>query len=268
MRKSNIISFILGAVVLGTISTVFAYTLFANNVGYEPQDEAWEVDNVKSAIDDLHKKVTERDIFCVALSGDKDTLGSKYGCNLGDGKINYLYLLKSESATRTLIMQENIATGMTWYNAMNYLTTGAGSNLNTTWSNVSYISLPSAKDIADAVGNYNWKVENVTKGDDFCFGNINSSACIYQGSTSFAQEAKKYNYLFDYTRECANFGCSNSLNSSYAFGYWTKDEDSQNSNYAWYVDRKGAITEDYEKTQSSYFGVRLVVKVRDYNLSK
>ena len=63
MRKSNIISFILGAVVLGTISTVFAYTLFANNVGYEPQDEAWEVDNVKSAIDDLHHRIKTIDDY-------------------------------------------------------------------------------------------------------------------------------------------------------------------------------------------------------------
>ena len=59
--KNNIIGFILGAVIFSTI-TVFAYDLFANNIGYTPIDDTWKkidgssIDNVKDAIDDLYHK--------------------------------------------------------------------------------------------------------------------------------------------------------------------------------------------------------------------
>ena len=60
MRKflcSRIFSFILGAVIFGGISVVSAYTLFASDTVYTPRDETWEVNNVKSALDDLKGKI-------------------------------------------------------------------------------------------------------------------------------------------------------------------------------------------------------------------
>ena len=268
MKKSNIFSFVLGAIIFGTISVVSAYALLSSDVSYTPEDEGWNVDNVQDAIDDLNKNLKDRKVYCVALSGDKDTIGSKYACNLGDETINYFYLLKKEDGASKLIMQENIATGMTWNDAMNYLITGAGKDLKIQWPNIIDISLPSSTDIANAVNKTDWDLDTVTRTNDFCFGNIESNACIWQGSTAFATNAKQYSWLFDYTRECANFGCEHSLSSAYAFGYWTQDEDRIDNTYAWYVDRKGALTEDYPKTQSSYFGVRLVITVRDYILLK
>ena len=59
--KKNILSFILGAIIFGSISVVSAYTLLASNTGYTPSDETWDVDNVKDALDNLHTKAVELD---------------------------------------------------------------------------------------------------------------------------------------------------------------------------------------------------------------
>ncbi|MBR1416925.1 MAG: hypothetical protein IJ572_03820 [Bacilli bacterium] len=55
--KSNIFSFLLGAILFGSIGIVSAYTIFANDIGYTSKDEDWEVENVNDAIDDLHNRV-------------------------------------------------------------------------------------------------------------------------------------------------------------------------------------------------------------------
>ena len=54
--KSRVFAFILGAILFGSIGVVSAYTLFANDIGYTPNDATWEVSNVKDAIDDLYEK--------------------------------------------------------------------------------------------------------------------------------------------------------------------------------------------------------------------
>ena len=55
-KKSNILSFVLGAIIFSGITSVAAYTLFANDIGFNPRDNNWHVDNVKDAIDDLYDK--------------------------------------------------------------------------------------------------------------------------------------------------------------------------------------------------------------------
>ena len=54
--KSKIFIFILGFVSAVGITSVFAYSLIANDVGFTPLDTHWEVDNVKDALDDLRSK--------------------------------------------------------------------------------------------------------------------------------------------------------------------------------------------------------------------
>ena len=53
-KKSNIFSFLLGTIIFTGITSVAAYTIFANDIGYTPKDTTWKVDNVKDAIDDLY----------------------------------------------------------------------------------------------------------------------------------------------------------------------------------------------------------------------
>ena len=51
--KNPIFMFILGFVIAISITTVFAFDFSANNVGFSPTETNWNVDNVKSALDDL-----------------------------------------------------------------------------------------------------------------------------------------------------------------------------------------------------------------------
>ncbi|MBR1416354.1 MAG: hypothetical protein IJ572_00860 [Bacilli bacterium] len=55
LLKNPIFTYILGVLSTIGITSVFAYSIFANDVGYNPKDEDWEVDNTGSAIDDLHE---------------------------------------------------------------------------------------------------------------------------------------------------------------------------------------------------------------------
>ncbi len=48
------ISFIVIGLILGISLSVFAYSVFAEEVGYTPVDTEWNVENSKEAIDDLH----------------------------------------------------------------------------------------------------------------------------------------------------------------------------------------------------------------------
>ncbi|MBR1416362.1 MAG: hypothetical protein IJ572_00900 [Bacilli bacterium] len=51
--KSRFLFLILGIVIVSGISSVFAYSLLAQDVGFTPKDTTWEVDNTKEALDDL-----------------------------------------------------------------------------------------------------------------------------------------------------------------------------------------------------------------------
>jgi len=61
--KNNIVGFILGAVIFTGITSVAAYTIFANDIGYTPKDTTWkksngeDITNVEDAIDDLYSKM-------------------------------------------------------------------------------------------------------------------------------------------------------------------------------------------------------------------
>ena len=67
--KKGIIGFVLGAIIFGGIVGVSAYTIFANDIGYTPNDTTWkksngeDITNVKDAIDDLYTKASDN-AFC------------------------------------------------------------------------------------------------------------------------------------------------------------------------------------------------------------
>ena len=59
--KNPIFTFILGAVIFGTISTIYAASLAtAENVSYTSSDTSWSVTNLKAALDDLYSKVESK----------------------------------------------------------------------------------------------------------------------------------------------------------------------------------------------------------------
>ena len=56
LKKSNILSFIIGGFIFGIIGIVSATILYqANEIGYTPNDES-EINNVQDALDDLYNK--------------------------------------------------------------------------------------------------------------------------------------------------------------------------------------------------------------------
>ena len=59
--KNNLLGFMIGSIIFGSISMVSAYTTLAKDISYNPKNETWKVDNVNDAIDDLYKKTTNDD---------------------------------------------------------------------------------------------------------------------------------------------------------------------------------------------------------------
>ena len=64
-KKGYIFSFILGAIVFGSVGTYAAYSVLADNIGYTPKDTTWkkandeDITNVKDAIDELYSNQYE-----------------------------------------------------------------------------------------------------------------------------------------------------------------------------------------------------------------
>jgi hypothetical protein len=56
--KSRLLYFILGIVIASGVSTAFAYTLMAPDVGFEPTEELWDVNDTGEALDDLYRIIT------------------------------------------------------------------------------------------------------------------------------------------------------------------------------------------------------------------
>ncbi len=73
--NSRLFLFVAGFVIATCITSVVAYQMTANQISYTPKDKNWNVNNVKSAVDDLKETCSSR-IFAVIKSGDVNTIGS------------------------------------------------------------------------------------------------------------------------------------------------------------------------------------------------
>lgn len=261
--KNPIFTFILGTLIFGGIVGVSAYTIFANDIGYTPKDSTWKVDNVKDAIDELYNKANTSKTVCMLLSGTKNTIGSKYACNPGDGVIRNFYLLKVDGNKVKLIGEQNISDTvgsprMSQTIALNYLKSGgAGYTTISAWSNVIDVDLPSAQDIANAGGITGWNVTTASANDWSYFG--------ANGHTDSDKENMHiYSWLYNYTRGCVSYAnCPNEYaekDSSKAYGYWTKDLAYNDSNSAWRVTRSGSLGVE-PASDGTYNGVRPVITV-------
>ena len=74
--KSHIFVFILSAIIFGSIGSICAYKLGANQVGYEPSDDNWNVEAVDTALDDLYDMASFGDATSSDIvSGKKALVG-------------------------------------------------------------------------------------------------------------------------------------------------------------------------------------------------
>ena len=261
--KNNIkviISFIFGFIIFSAIG-VIAYTINSKNVLYTPNDNTWDVNNVKDAIDDIKERGTIRKV-CKLVSGNALSIGSKYECNPSlDGTTKYnFFVLKVSNDTVKLIMERNISDyvgntrKMVWQDGLNFFRTGPGKSLN--WK--VNVDLPEAQDIADATGYTNWNIaERDYNNGRFCLASKSTP-------TPWCNNQSAYNFLFDYTRECNVANCSHSLDSSYAYSYFTRDIIINSNNTIWRVDRVGGLVADGTDSLSS--GIRPVITIYKYNI--
>ena len=151
---------------------------------------------------------------------------------------------------------------MDWKTAMNFFRNGAGKNLN--WK--TGVELPRAQDIADAVGNTSWNLQDKDYNGWFCLETNKQDTTSYPYCYNNTQ---KTGWLWNYTRECADWKCSNSLDSNYAYGYWTGDMVSKQLDTtarALGVSREGYLRGD-SVSITAYDGVRPVITVSKANLS-
>lgn len=222
-NKKMIMGFILGAVVASAI-TVGAFSYTATEIGYNPKDKTWKVKTVTEAINDLKTNGMKK--VCTLKKGEALQVGSIYECNPSlDGKTKYnFYVLKIDHNTVKLIMDRNI-TGesvfddIPWKKAVDYFKNGVGKDLK--WKVT--VDLPNVQDIADVVGNTNWHFVDKDCTEYFYFDSNNG---VY-GKDKVVPEngLSNYRWLFNYTNDCAKWGCdaSTSLNGSTTYGYWTRD---------------------------------------------
>ena len=285
-KLKMVMCFMIGLIVAGTI-VYAAGGLTARNIGYSD-------DTAKAALDDLYKKADRQSIeikkVCQYQSegsfGAKGTVGAKYKCQLGsedkdtNGVIyRYFYILAvNNDNTVDLIMDRNITEGtsyktMTWMNAMDFfdnssIAGGLGTSIKSKWVNVLDVGLPSAQDIANAVGNTSWKEMD----EWFCLGLKDQSSCA-AGNWTYATDAGKtavapYKWLFNYTQGCSPFGCDSttSLGSTGAYGYWTRDGVVGNSTgLAWAITWNGGLF-GVTVANTNDNGVRPVITLLKSNL--
>ena len=85
--KSRLFFFVLGVLITVCISTVFAYSYVASEVGFTPQDTNWNVDNVDTALNRLRANGNVWEIaFLVRINGSA---------------FSYLYKTENNTAIRS-----------------------------------------------------------------------------------------------------------------------------------------------------------------------
>ena len=271
---------ILTVIVVGSIGVYAATNIqSASQVIFENSGRKINATNIQKAVDDLYSKTTILNKICKLKSGTINTISSKYECTVGydsnNTPIKYnFYLLAINNNYVKLIQEHNITEGtsqptMTWSNAMKYVD---NNNLRSKWANVLDIDLPMAQDVANAVGNTSWRVEDATS--SFF---LDPKDGVY-GMVQVADDVNKsaYAWLYDYTRDCFDYGCNyslpdtaNSYGKTEAYGYWTRDmfalnNDTSNPHRAWRV--SSDLGAHHSITNDTLFGVRLVINVLKSNL--
>ena len=122
------------------------------------------------------------------------------------------------------------------------------------WDSSLNARLITADEIAKITGNTSFNSLTSTIDDWFYLDSNN------QTQTAKSQGASKYAWLFDYTRDCTNYGCN--IADSGTSGYWTSNivpNVSNSSSYAWYVTGSGRL--HYNIVSNTHYGVRPVISV-------
>lgn len=164
-----VFTFILGALIFGSIGVVSAYNLFASNIGYTPKDSSWNVDNVNDALDDLATKIKPNytDIYRVTPSFSEQTLSTKDKTLNDNITVEAIPSTYKNLTSNTTASASDIKTGKTAYDNNGNLITGNYEGIGNYESYViletgTYSSLSQG---SDSTKNYTITLKNTYKAD-------------------------------------------------------------------------------------------------------
>lgn len=205
--KKYIIGILIGLIFATSIGVYAAIKYQASEIEYNntPLDEV---------LDDLYSKASSGTKLCKFIDGtygSKGNVGAKYECKLKDGETRYFYIFKINSNNSVnMILANNLEEDgnevlMTANYTSTYFTSGDGKKYYNLWPNVINIDVPSASDVATAVGYTNWNNTDYcldTKSDvsgGVCTGvNTGKYAWLY-GQDYFTKTAKESNHQWAVT---------------------------------------------------------------------
>ena len=166
----------------------------------------------------------------------------------------YVFNDKEGNATVNVILDHNTTAGVA------YNSTGNNSEMKEVktkleedtkdWKNTA--RLITANEVAKITGYTSWGT-NITGYPWFCFDTNQQDDT---NDCAKAQGTSKYAWLFDYTKECTNYGCNTPNLSSW--GYWTSTQ-YVNSIHVWFVSRNGRL--DVNSARNTDHGVRPVITI-------
>ena len=210
----------------------------------------------------------ENSIICTYTSStfanlnDHYSIGTEYICDPAlDGVTYQFYILEDDGDYASLILYKNI-TDITRDTTKKYNHEDALTYFddNEYFKELKWkvdVDLPSAQQIADAVGNTSFDVNTAVLNDWFYFDKYNGSYGHTQVSN--ATNLSDYRWLYNYTPTCSSYGCDpdTSLPSTDNY-YQTKDLVSNDSTAVWYVDYRGML---FVHGKGNRDGIRPVIRL-------
>ena len=191
---------------------------------------------------------------CTGYTETNSTKETKSGCMKW-----YVFNDKEGNATVNVIVDHNTTAEVAWN------LTGNNSEMkevkikleNDTkdWKNTA--RLITASEIAKITGNTGF---DTSKNQDwFCLDTNKPDTANWCAKS---QGTSEYDWLFDYTYDCTNYGCN--ISDSNTWGYWTSSPDKGNSAYAWRVRWNGNLLNGV--VGSTDFGIRPVITISKSNI--
>ena len=175
------------------------------------------------------------------------TTGTKSGCMKW-----YVFNDDGENAAVNVILDHNTTTNVAWRSTKTTL-----ENDTSNWKSDLNPRLITANDVAKITGNTGW---DASKGEQSRFFLDSNN----QTQTASSTKKSKYDWLFDYTNDCARFGCNTQDSST--DGYWTStpymtSSYGSNSGYAWVVNYSGSLEDTHVDDSGRNYGIRPVITI-------
>ncbi len=161
----------------------------------------------------------------------------------------------SKTETVNMILDHNTTAGVA-YNSTNSNSEmkevkAALESDTSTWDKSLKARLITANEIAKITGNTSFDEKTSTKSSWFYLDSNN------QTQVANSTNKSKYAWLYDYTKECKQYGCN--IEDSSILGYWTSTPVAGRNDCAWLVYMYGNL--DYHTVESTYYGLRPVITV-------